>query len=252
MEDAYGPVAAYYDREYSSYREDFPLYEHFAKRLDSPFLEVGCGTGRITKHLLELGLRGVGIDPSPAMLELARDRLGPWLVTGQAELAVAGVPAMKGVPKGPFGWAIFGLSVFGHLTSTEQQVNALHAVADRLVSGGLVVIDMPEPFSSYPFDAPTAPQVHWIDGTPPVMKLVHRVPIFFEQGEDVTVLYEEWEAGGAVRRVSTRFRFRYLFPGEAELLARVLGLSLAAVYGGYDLEPFGPGSDRLILVLRKP
>ncbi|WP_243421042.1 class I SAM-dependent DNA methyltransferase [Micromonospora globispora] len=37
-----------------------------------PVVEVGCGTGRITAHLRDLGLDISGIDLSPGMLEVAR------------------------------------------------------------------------------------------------------------------------------------------------------------------------------------
>ena len=36
-------------------------------------LELGCGSGRLTRHLVEAGHRVVATDASPAMLELARD-----------------------------------------------------------------------------------------------------------------------------------------------------------------------------------
>ncbi|MFF5071644.1 class I SAM-dependent DNA methyltransferase [Micromonospora olivasterospora] len=38
-----------------------------------PVVEVGCGTGRITAHLRDLGLDVAGIDLSPGMVAVARD-----------------------------------------------------------------------------------------------------------------------------------------------------------------------------------
>ncbi|EGE39526.1 methyltransferase domain-containing protein [Streptomyces sp. SID4928] len=37
-----------------------------------PVADVGCGTGRITAHLCQLGLDAFGIDLSPGMIEVAR------------------------------------------------------------------------------------------------------------------------------------------------------------------------------------
>lgn len=47
--------------------------------------EVGCGTGRVTRHLQDAGLRVVGLDLSPGMLRAARAvRPGLALVAAHA------------------------------------------------------------------------------------------------------------------------------------------------------------------------
>jgi SAM-dependent methyltransferase len=40
-------------------------------------LDIGCGTGATRAEYEAVGCRGIGADPSPAMLGRARDRLGP-------------------------------------------------------------------------------------------------------------------------------------------------------------------------------
>ena len=40
-------------------------------------LDIGCGTGATLAEYEAVGCRGIGADPSPAMLGRARDRLGP-------------------------------------------------------------------------------------------------------------------------------------------------------------------------------
>ncbi|HEX5594919.1 MAG TPA: class I SAM-dependent methyltransferase [Micromonosporaceae bacterium] len=39
---------------------------------DGPVADVGCGPGRVTAHLRELGVDAFGIDLSPSMIEVAR------------------------------------------------------------------------------------------------------------------------------------------------------------------------------------
>jgi SAM-dependent methyltransferase len=39
-------------------------------------LEIGCGSGLLTRHLVRAGLQVIATDASPAMLEIARDYLG--------------------------------------------------------------------------------------------------------------------------------------------------------------------------------
>lgn len=58
-------------------------YEHLPALLglDRPnvrtALDVGCGTGEITNWVADRGVAAVGVDPSPTMLETARQRAAP-------------------------------------------------------------------------------------------------------------------------------------------------------------------------------
>ena len=50
--------------------------EAFLESLPAPgrlTLDVGCGEGRVTRDLRDLGHRVVGVDPSPTMIAAARD-----------------------------------------------------------------------------------------------------------------------------------------------------------------------------------
>jgi ubiquinone/menaquinone biosynthesis C-methylase UbiE len=47
----------------------------FASVVDGPVLEVGCGTGLATAELVRLGVDVSGLDLSPGMLKMARERL---------------------------------------------------------------------------------------------------------------------------------------------------------------------------------
>ena len=57
-------------------------------RGDERVLDAGCGTGRVTAALVERLPRGevVAVDGSPAMVEEARDRLGPGVEVFTADL----------------------------------------------------------------------------------------------------------------------------------------------------------------------
>jgi len=66
------------------------LLQHFMTpwtRRQQRLLEVGCGTGRFLQFFWESGFDVAGLDASPAMLELSRERMGckADLHVGQAE-----------------------------------------------------------------------------------------------------------------------------------------------------------------------
>jgi ubiquinone/menaquinone biosynthesis C-methylase UbiE len=57
----------------------------FAELAEDPVADLGCGTGRITQHLHELGVDAFGIDLSDGMLEQARS-LYPHLAFTQGDI----------------------------------------------------------------------------------------------------------------------------------------------------------------------
>jgi trans-aconitate 2-methyltransferase len=63
-------------------------------RGDETILDAGCGSGRMTRHVLERVPDGrvIGVDASPSMIEHARKELGP---DGRLELAVADLAELE-------------------------------------------------------------------------------------------------------------------------------------------------------------
>ncbi|MFO0549972.1 MAG: class I SAM-dependent methyltransferase [Polyangiaceae bacterium] len=77
-------------------------------------LDMGCGTGRMSRVLFGLGVRHVlGVDRAGPMLDVARERLAPLLAEGQSfELCEADAREVD-VGREPFDAAVAGW-VFGH------------------------------------------------------------------------------------------------------------------------------------------
>jgi SAM-dependent methyltransferase len=71
--DEYAP---FYDWENAQTlgRRDVPFWRRVAMQATGPVLELGCGTGRVSRPLAEAGVDLVGIDRSAPMLERARNR----------------------------------------------------------------------------------------------------------------------------------------------------------------------------------
>lgn len=95
--DSYDVVARRYAEEIgdelATKPADRALYALFAELVGAGTVvaDVGCGPGHITAHLAELGLRPTGIDTSPGMIEVARERYPglPFVVGSFAELPAA-------------------------------------------------------------------------------------------------------------------------------------------------------------------
>ncbi|WP_326689858.1 MULTISPECIES: methyltransferase domain-containing protein [unclassified Streptomyces] len=79
--DAYDAVAVRYAELARNELDALPLdravlaaFAELARSTDAgPVAELGCGPGRVTAHLRDLGLDVFGVDLSPVMIELARE-----------------------------------------------------------------------------------------------------------------------------------------------------------------------------------
>lgn len=71
----YDAFAKRYDEWSADTRADVPFYIELARRADGPVVELAVGTGRVAIPVAEaIGRRVIGIDSSPAMLQVARAR----------------------------------------------------------------------------------------------------------------------------------------------------------------------------------
>ena len=98
-------------------------------------LDIGCAAGAEFEPLLARGFQIVGIDYSPEMLRLARQRFG---ASHSVHLARADAEALP-FPDASFDQVVC-LGVFEYLTTYERSLNEIHRV---LRPGGMVIISLP-------------------------------------------------------------------------------------------------------------
>jgi SAM-dependent methyltransferase len=101
---------------------------------DGLVLELGCGSGLLTRHLLDAGHRVIATDASPAMLELARD-----VAQGAEEIRRLVLPDDP-IPDCD---AIVSIGhVLSYLPDEASLDRALVAAAGALRPGGVFAIDL--------------------------------------------------------------------------------------------------------------
>ncbi len=136
------------------------------ERLGQPrsILEPGCGSGRMLAAFARHGIEVAGIDRSPRMIELARDRLGD-----AAQLHLADMTDFE--LGRTFDGAVCPINTLLHLTPEELQAHlscmARHLSADAryLVQVGLIDLDH-EPFAGSHWEASrgeTPLKIDWVD-----------------------------------------------------------------------------------------
>ena len=97
-------------------------------------VELGCGSGLLTRHLLDAGHRVIATDASPAMLSLATDLVGEAEEIRRLTLPDDPIPEAD---------AIVSVGhVLSYLDDTAQVDRALVSIARALRPGGVLAIDI--------------------------------------------------------------------------------------------------------------
>jgi SAM-dependent methyltransferase len=97
-------------------------------------VEVGCGTGRLTRHLVDAGLRVLATDASPAMLELARET-----VPDAEDVRSLVLPDDPLPPAEAYVSAGHALN---YLADEQAVRSALTKMARALAPGGVLALDL--------------------------------------------------------------------------------------------------------------
>src|SRR5438045_1546921 len=161
---AYDAIARIYDPWSRSVVEDVPFYVEEARRSGGPVLELGVGTGRIAVPIAEAGVRVVGVDSSPGMLDVCRTRAAAAGVEERLELVLGDLRAPPVAP--PFPLAICPFRAFLHLARDEERLQALRAVRDLLEPRGQFVFDV---FAPAPDDI-EATHARWLEREPGIFE----------------------------------------------------------------------------------
>ena len=254
--DDYAPHARYYDLEHEDYQDDVATYASFAARAGpAGVLELACGSGRLLLPLAASGARVTGVDLSPAMLGLTREKLdrAPNLA-GRVTLVQGD---MRTVDLGTrFDLVIVGLNSLMHLETQAAQLQALRNAVRHLSPTGRLILDLFNPEVALPESSQEGQLfLHCLKVLPDGGHLLHFQSPKVDRGTQVismTNYYDELLAGGHVRRHLAPFSLRYVTPAELRLLLESAGLAVDALYGTYELDPFQDDSPRLLAVASHP
>ena len=256
--DQYGLIAGLYDHV-GLYRDraDREFYLEAAREAGSPVLEIGSGTGRVLIPTARAGIEITGLELSPSMLSVCRQRLlaEPDQVRARVELVEGD---MRRFELGrTFTLATIPFRAFQHLVPVEDQLASLDSIRRHLVPGGTLILDLFNPslealLRPVGVEAEDTPETLLPDGR----RLSRTFQITSQdraaQVNQVELIYHVINPDGRTERLVHGFAMRYLFRYEAEHLLVRAGFEITALYGGYDRSPFAtsyPGE--LILVARK-
>ena len=239
-QDHFGePVAARYDELSAGMFEPAvvdPVVDFLADLADQgAALELGIGTGRIAVPLARRGIRVHGIDLSEAMV--ARLRAKP----GAEQIAVTIGDFATTSVEGRFSLAYLVFNTVGNLTTQDEQVACFQNVAAHLEVGGHFVIEVGVPALRR---LPPGETVRAFSVTPAHLGLEE-----YDVATQIAFSHHWWVAEGEVETLSAPFR--YVWPSELDLMARIAGMRLRERWSGWRREPFTSDSGQHVSVWEK-
>jgi SAM-dependent methyltransferase len=251
-------LARLYDLDLVEDPGDLDLYLALAGRTGDPILELAAGTGRLAIPLAEAGHRVTAVDLDPAMLERARgaaDRAG-HAAASRLELVEADLLGLDLAAAGTYRLAFIGLNSLFLLATRDGQREAMRTLARHLAPGGLAAVDvwLPDPDDLARFDGRLIFEYLRVD--PDTVHEVTKVATARYDATtavvDLTSIYGEGRPGEPAARWIRRDTLRLIGADELRAHAEEAGLIVETMAGSYDMEPLRPGSERAILVARRP
>jgi SAM-dependent methyltransferase len=200
-------------------------------------LEFGIGTGRLALPLSARGVSVSGIDLSGAMVQRLRAKPGGT----ELEVAIGDFATTR--VEGRFALVYLVFNTINNLTSQDQQVACFQNAARHLAPAGRFVVEV---------------------SVPQLERLVPGENLHLYELTDSHVGIDEYDpvAQGLIshhytRREDGRFElrsipFRYVWPSELDLMARLAGLALVERWAGWSREPFAALSTSHVSVWQKP
>ena len=249
--DIRAEAAKYYDSN-PSFLNDIPFYQKLISSPNTSILELGCGTGRVTLSLIPYCQYIQGIDISPAMISVCRDKL-----------AKAGIPEAKAqVIEGDitdfdlgqtFDLIIAPFRVLQNL-ETDQKIDGLfRCIRKHLAPNGTCILNVFKPFLE-----PEELRKLW---TTREEKLNWEIPVeggrlaCYDRRTHMDakklilypeLIYRRYEGENLVEESLLKIVMRCYYPDTFEKLIVEHGFAVLNRWGGYEGEVYGQGSELVI------
>jgi cyclopropane fatty-acyl-phospholipid synthase-like methyltransferase len=257
--DQYADYAEFYDLGAGGLG-DVPFYLAYAGNAcvagDSPVLELGCGTGRVTIPLAEAGYEVIGVDLSEPMLARCRAKVAERGLEERVHLLLADMAQFE-LERADVGLACTPFRSFMHLNTQAEQLACLERTYACLRPGGTFIVDVYAPSYRAMAQEPDGP---WVLGREFPLPDGHTLKRWFRfvrndpklQMQYYERRFEQIDAEGAtVRERTFSMSHRYTFRYELQLLLERVGFEVVDVFRDYGRNPYD-GTGEILAVARRP
>jgi SAM-dependent methyltransferase len=216
-----------------------PAVDFLARLAGSgPALELAIGTGRVAIPLAARGVPVTGIELSQPMVDRLHRK-----VSAEELPVVTGDMATTTVSGRRFSLVYVVWNSIGNLRTQDEQVQCFRNAAQHLSPGGRFVIELSVPgIRRFPPGQTAVP-----------FEVTNR-HVGFDTYDMVTqqgTSHHYWRSDDGSTRYGSS-NFRYIWPAECDLMARLAGLELELRVADWQGTPFTSDSESHVSVWRKP
>jgi SAM-dependent methyltransferase len=251
--------AAIYDCYATGVSGDVAFYVDEAKRSSPPVLELGCGTGRILIPVAETGVEVVGVDRSPSMLAVAKERVAELSSEVQARIELVQGDMRHFSLGRRFGLIMIPYRSFLHLLTSDDERAALGCVRNHLSDEGRLVFNVFDPrldllqrgiggdsalrqFAEFAHPQTNRRVVGWYaNRCDPLRQVMHQYNVFDQLDDHGTVLARQY----------VPLTLRYVFRYEMQHLLELCGFKVDALYGDFERGPFRYGGEQIWVAVKR-
>lgn len=244
-------AARYYDNS-PAMPNDIPFY---IQRLPAPqahVLELGCGTGRVTLPLARRCGSIHGVDLSPAMIAICREKLEKaGLPASRASVEIGDICKLN-LPR-RYDLIVAPFRVFQNLESDEQVAGLFAGVRRHLAPRGACILNVFRPYADretlirewctteekFQWEAPIAGGfIRCYDRRP---RLQADPLVVYPE-----LIYRRYQEDRLVDEAVLKIPMRCYYPDEFAALIEGHGFRIKNRWGGYEGEDYGQGSELVI------
>jgi SAM-dependent methyltransferase len=249
--DIRAEAAKYYDKN-PDFPNDIPFYQKLIPSPDCSILELGCGTGRVTLELVPLCQYIQGIDLSPAMISVFREKLAKAKIPLTKVQIVQGDISDFDLNK-TFDFIIAPFRVLQNL-ETDQEVDGLFRCIRRHLSpSGTCILN-----TFRPFGEPEEIRKFWSTSEE---KLKWTIPVeggrfdCYDRRAGIDVerlilypelIYRRYVGENLAEEKALKIVMRCYYPETFERLITEHGFAIHNRWGGYDGESYGQGPELIL------
>ncbi len=204
---------------------------------DGAALEFAIGTGRIAVPLAQRGVPVSGIELSEAMADRLRVKDGAEPI----EVTIGDMATTR--VDGTFRVVYLVYNTIGNLITQDRQVDCFANAAAHLEPGGCFAIEVVVP------DLRRLPPGSDAQSSSPTPRATWAIDRYTDLVAQQATSHHFVADEAGVREVTTPFR--YVWPAELDLMARLAGMTLESRWADWDRSPFTADSTSHVSVWRK-